>query len=258
MSSKYLLLCIFIICPLFLSSSICFTFDSGEEYLISPFARSHPLRRYGNNGRGYYPNNHWKSGRYQSSSFWNFARGRRSHGYWHPAGSDSITLGWPFHSSAKANAHLGLVKVDEYGAKGDGRTDDTEAFKKAWKVACSSERGVFVVPNNGIYHLKPITFSGPCQSGFKVKIYGKIRASKDPSDYERDTTQWLVFENLDDLRVEGGGSINGNGKNWWSKSCKVDTSQPCKTAPTVRSFYFLYMYTYNQHDLVQVIRCMFL
>ncbi|KAI6675851.1 hypothetical protein NL676_036647 [Syzygium grande] len=61
-----------------------------------------------------------------------------------------------------------VVNVDNYGAKGDGG-DDSEAFKKAWNVACSSERAAIVVPKNRIYHLKPITFSGPCKSGLTFK-----------------------------------------------------------------------------------------
>lgn len=52
------------------------------------------------------------------------------------------------------------------------------------------------------------------------QIYGTIEASSDQSDYEKDPTEWLKFENLENLRVEGGGYINGNGETWWQKSCK--------------------------------------
>ncbi|KAJ4969962.1 hypothetical protein NE237_003061 [Protea cynaroides] len=113
-----------------------------------------------------------------------------------------------------------VVNVDDYGAKGDG-TDDTEAIKKAWDAACSSSPAVLVVPQNKNYLLKPITFSGPCKSDLTMLIYGTIEASDDRADY-RDLRYWLVFENIQNLIVEGGGTINGNGNIWWQNSCKVN------------------------------------
>ncbi|KAF8022325.1 hypothetical protein BT93_G2467 [Corymbia citriodora subsp. variegata] len=129
-----------------------------------------------------------------------------------------------------------VVNVDDYGAKGDGG-DDSEAFKKAWNVACSSERAVLVVPKNRIYHLKPITFSGPCKSDLTFKVYGTIKASVRLSDYNKDGRHWLTFDNLTDFRMEGGGFINGNGRKWWANSCKINKTLPCKVAPTAMTFY---------------------
>ena len=37
-------------------------------------------------------------------------------------------------------------------------------------MACSSENSALVVPENRNYHLKPITFSGPCQPDFTMKV----------------------------------------------------------------------------------------
>ncbi|XP_057978628.1 polygalacturonase QRT2-like [Malania oleifera] len=130
-----------------------------------------------------------------------------------------------------------LMNVDDFGAKGRG-ADDNEMFMKAWEVACASEEGVvLVVPKNRQYHLKPITFSGPCKSDITVKIYGTIKASNDISDYKKDRRHWLRFDNIDNLIVEGGGTINGNGKIWWQNSCKIDKTKPCLVAPTAVSFY---------------------
>ncbi|KAG7014247.1 hypothetical protein SDJN02_24422, partial [Cucurbita argyrosperma subsp. argyrosperma] len=61
-----------------------------------------------------------------------------------------------------------IFNVDDYGAMGDGE-DDSEAFKEAWKEACSSTNAIFLVPIDRTYHLKPITFSGPCNSPFAFK-----------------------------------------------------------------------------------------
>ncbi|KAJ9695715.1 hypothetical protein PVL29_010942 [Vitis rotundifolia] len=117
-------------------------------------------------------------------------------------------------------ASVTTVNVNDYGAKGDG-SDATEAFKKAWEAACSSQGSVLVVPKNN-YLLKPITFEGPCKSSITVQIYGTVQASADRSAYSNDLTHWLVFENVQNLAVQGGGTINGNGKIWWENSCKVD------------------------------------
>lgn len=189
MSSTHPFLRVLIIFPLFFPPSTCFSILPEEH------------------GRGYHSSAHHLKGRV-SSPAWNFAEGGRSHGRSHTAGGDSGIFATRFSrgiaSSAKANRYLKLVTVDDHGAKGDERTDDTEvpidtnskdhthviantspyiyiyiyiitmpyfqAFKKAWKAACSSERGVFVVPNSGTYRLRQITFSGPCKQGFKVKV----------------------------------------------------------------------------------------
>ena len=45
-----------------------------------------------------------------------------------------------------------------------------QAFKKAWKAACSSPGSVLVVPKNKNYLLKPITFQGPCKSSITVQV----------------------------------------------------------------------------------------
>ncbi|XP_027102910.2 polygalacturonase QRT2-like [Coffea arabica] len=128
-----------------------------------------------------------------------------------------------------------LVNVDKFGARADG-TDDTKAFTQAWKKACSTPNSIFLVPARKVYHLKPITFEGPCQSGITMRIGGTIRASTLMSDYEQDRRIWIKFEKLRDFSVEGGGVISGNGQIWWPKSCKVDKKQPCLGAPTAMTF----------------------
>ncbi|XP_065634866.1 polygalacturonase-like [Quercus suber] len=72
---------------------------------------------------------------------------------------------------SSASTSQKLVNVDDFGAKANGG-DDTEAFMKAWKVACSSANSALVVPANKNYHLKPITFSGPCKPYFTMKVDG--------------------------------------------------------------------------------------
>ncbi|KAK8468214.1 hypothetical protein PHAVU_007G253101 [Phaseolus vulgaris] len=129
-----------------------------------------------------------------------------------------------------------MVNVNDYGAQGDGKTDDTLAFKKAWEVACSSGIAVFVVPQKN-YLLKPITFSGPCKSNIAVQITGTVEASDNISDYNEDRAHWLMFDSVQKLSVKGGGTIDGNGNIWWQNSCKTNQKLPCKKAPTALTFY---------------------
>ncbi|XP_057727636.1 polygalacturonase-like [Arachis stenosperma] len=125
--------------------------------------------------------------------------------------------------------------VSHYGAKsGDGRVDN-EAFEKAWNLACS-EGGALVVPKEKVYHLKPIKFSGPCQATTTFMLYGTIKAWPKISAYEEDRQHWIMFDNITNFGVDGGGTFNGNGKIWWENSCKTNESLPCKDAPTAVTF----------------------
>ncbi|XP_040955462.1 polygalacturonase QRT2 isoform X2 [Gossypium hirsutum] len=118
---------------------------------------------------------------------------------------------------------LKVINVDDFGAKANG-FDDSQAFKEAWELACNSSQGaIVVVPKNKIYHLKPIDFFGPCNSPLIVNIHGTIKATVHHSDYKaHGRRRWLYFANVQNLRVEGGGIINGNGRTWWQKSCKIN------------------------------------
>ncbi|KAK4432130.1 Polygalacturonase [Sesamum alatum] len=119
------------------------------------------------------------------------------------------------------------INVLSFGAKADGSTDDTKAFENAWKEACSSSDNVtFMVPNSRSYLLKPLRFSGPCNSNMiKMEIAGTLIASDDRSDYKKDTRHWLRFDSVENLVVEGGGTIDGNGNVWWRNSCKINKNK---------------------------------
>ncbi|KAJ8899228.1 hypothetical protein K2173_012404 [Erythroxylum novogranatense] len=126
--------------------------------------------------------------------------------------------------------------ADRFGAKANRRKDDNEGFLNTWNKACSSEGDVAIVVPRSTYTLKPITFSGPCKSNITFQIYGTIKAPADIGDYEH-RNQWIEFLNLESFRVEGGGTIDGNGKIWWRETCKIKKSQPCiSSAPTAMTF----------------------
>ncbi|KAI3984415.1 hypothetical protein MKX01_011369 [Papaver californicum] len=93
-----------------------------------------------------------------------------------------------------------MMSVADFGAKGDGKTDDSQAFLKAWKKACSSRNAIdLVIPKKKNYRLKPATFSGPCKSNIIIKIDGAIEASADRSDYKKDVRHWIIFKKIQNL-----------------------------------------------------------
>ncbi|CAH8354807.1 unnamed protein product [Eruca vesicaria subsp. sativa] len=115
------------------------------------------------------------------------------------------------------------VSVSDFGAKGDGKTDDTQAFMNAWKKACSSSGAVnLLVPEGNTYFLKSIRLDGPCKSIPTVQQMDNV-----------------TFDSVNSLSVNGGasGAVNGNGETWWQNSCKRNEAKPCTNAPTALTFY---------------------
>lgn len=133
MSPTALFLRVFIIFPLFFSSSTCFGIPR-EEHLTCPFARyRRPHGRYGR------PRSHG------STPAWNIAERRRSRAYQQAAGGGSGVFATrsshhDIASLAKTNGDLKLVRVDDFGAKGDGRADDTEVLNQTREIIRTYER----------------------------------------------------------------------------------------------------------------------
>lgn len=150
----------------------------------------------------------------------------------HEDDGDTILLGGarcPRPTKKKRN----IVRVDDFGAVGDGCADDTEAFAKAWEKACSLKDAVFVVTAGKRYKVGPTRFMGPCKERLVVLIHGTIVAPEEPSEWDpRSPRLWLLFGGLVGARIQGGGVIDGSGSKWWANSCKIDRSKLCKAAPT--------------------------
>lgn len=124
-------------------------------------------------------------------------------------------------------ASQSTFSLDSYGARGDGRHDDTQALGRAWEAACFSPRpAVLLVPGGKRYLLKLVALSGPCKSSVTVTVEGTLVASRDRSDWSGGGTDrrrhWIVFRQVDGLTVGGGGAVDGSGETWWKHSCKIN------------------------------------
>jgi hypothetical protein len=57
------------------------------------------------------------------------------------------------------------------------------------------------------------------------QIRGTLEAPPNRSVWlDRGLQEWITFEGVDRLHVLGGGTLNGNGQQWWTNSCKVNRS----------------------------------
>ncbi|XP_028754394.1 probable polygalacturonase At1g80170 [Neltuma alba] len=126
-----------------------------------------------------------------------------------------------------------LVNVDSFGAVGNGESDDTQAFRKAWDIACSTPKSVFLVPQGRRYLVNATRFTGPCADRLIIQIDGTIVAPDEPKNWDPNFPRtWLVFSKLDKAIFQGHGVIDGSGSKWWAASCKKNKTNPCKAAPT--------------------------
>ncbi|KAH7557451.1 hypothetical protein JRO89_XS11G0158600 [Xanthoceras sorbifolium] len=133
-----------------------------------------------------------------------------------------------------------FVNVLDHGAIGDGLTDDSLAFDAAFTMACdsSSPSVTILVPGGSkSFLLQPMHFNGKhCRpSMIFFQIDGYIVAPSDPNAWHRCDGEkchaWLEFQHFDGLYIQGSGTFNGQGRNWWNPSCHQDNIV-CAKKPT--------------------------
>ncbi|KAJ4826567.1 hypothetical protein Tsubulata_008516, partial [Turnera subulata] len=108
----------------------------------------------------------------------------------------------------------------DHGAKGDGKTDDTQAFIKAWAAVCgaSGSKSILQIPNR-TFLLKPLELEGPCKAtSVHIQVSGKIIAPSTISGWGScKSDYWLCFRGINGLSLDGSGSIDGQGSAWWGQ-----------------------------------------
>ncbi|KAL6208414.1 hypothetical protein ACLB2K_019363 [Fragaria x ananassa] len=113
--------------------------------------------------------------------------------------------------------------VLDYDAAGDGETDDSPAFVRAWEAVCGAETydvPTLQIPEEKTFLLQPTEFKGPCKSNrVHVQVLGKLVAPETPEAWkECESDVWLSFTDVHNLTVNGSGQIDGRGSSWWSKT----------------------------------------
>ncbi|KAK8555790.1 hypothetical protein V6N13_069871 [Hibiscus sabdariffa] len=138
-----------------------------------------------------------------------------------------------------------IFDVTSYGAVGDGSSDDTAAFKEAWKAACAVESATILVPSDKVFMITSTIFSGPCKPGLVFQVDGVVMPPEGPDCWPKADSrkQWLVFYRLNDMKLTGNGIIEGNGDKWWELPCKPHRGPngsslpgPCDSPAMIRFF----------------------
>ncbi|KAE9452331.1 hypothetical protein C3L33_15769, partial [Rhododendron williamsianum] len=123
--------------------------------------------------------------------------------------------------------------VVSLGAKGDGQTDSTNPFLKAWAAACGSAQPATIYVPPGRYLLGQAKFYGSqCKnSHITIRINGTLVA---PSDYRvlGNANNWLLFEQVSGVSIYGG-TLDGQGSGLWA--CKA-SGYGCPQGATTLEF----------------------
>ncbi|KAL5853238.1 hypothetical protein ACOSQ3_008356 [Xanthoceras sorbifolium] len=109
--------------------------------------------------------------------------------------------------------------VVDFGAVGDGKTDDSTAFLSAWKAFCEDGGGTptLEIPEGKTFFLQSTRFEGPCKSqNVKIQVLGNVIAPESSQAWTASNSDcWLCFYDVNGLIMQGSGTINGQGSSWW-------------------------------------------
>lgn len=107
--------------------------------------------------------------------------------------------------------------LQKYGAKADGKSDDSMAITKAFTDACKSVDPSRLVIPKGTYMVGPIKFTGPCQAPITIQADGAVFiASVDPAQF-KNTNGWIFFQSINNFTMTGG-TFDGQGKTAWKQN----------------------------------------
>ncbi|KAF5195135.1 Exopolygalacturonase [Thalictrum thalictroides] len=115
-----------------------------------------------------------------------------------------------------------VFNVRAFGAVANNKADCSKAFLNAWKEACAWNGISTVLVPKGTYLVgKPTEFIGPCKGFMNFRLEGVLKA---PTSLSGFADTWLKFGYLDGLMVNGGGTLDGQGRSAWqpcTPKCKI-------------------------------------
>jgi len=131
----------------------------------------------------------------------------------------------------------------------------------AWQKVCHQTTGParLLIPE-GRFLVSSMYFAGPCtaQSPVTIQVQGYVMATTDLSEYENG--DWLMFQKHDGLKIIGGGTFDGQGKQSWeySENCESSADNACARNPSVSNNTFhqhiIYMSTFGMVVIIYLIK----
>ncbi|KAF9622494.1 hypothetical protein IFM89_031898 [Coptis chinensis] len=143
-------------------------------------------------------------------------------------GEDIATVGEESLNASKlaVRAGTGTFSVKSYGAKSDGKTDDSKSFQLAWQAACGASGSPKLLIPPGTYLVGPIEFTGPCSNAYS----GNLIATTNLAQYGKGD-YWILFSWVNGLNFIGaGGTFDGQGASAWPKN-QCSTRRDCVRLP---------------------------
>jgi polygalacturonase len=110
-----------------------------------------------------------------------------------------------------------LFNVRDFGAVSDGKTDNARALQQAIDACAAAGGGRVLVPAGGTYLAGPFDLKSHVE--FCVESGATVLANPDPQVYKKSAfranqgegTIWMGGENLEQVTICGGGTLDGNG-----------------------------------------------
>ncbi|XP_019162863.1 PREDICTED: exopolygalacturonase clone GBGA483-like [Ipomoea nil] len=110
--------------------------------------------------------------------------------------------------------HAAFFDVMKFGAKGDGKADDSKAFTGAWGAACKAP-GANTITAAGKFMAGPIWFQGPCKGPITIDAQKmNLLALPDPFAF-KGHGGWVTFSQVIGVTINGG-IFDGNGATTWN------------------------------------------
>ncbi|KAK1374240.1 polygalacturonase-like [Heracleum sosnowskyi] len=105
--------------------------------------------------------------------------------------------------------------VSKYGnAKGDGKTDDTQAFLAAWKDVCTCPTAAKLFIPKGTWLTAELDFRGPCTApSVLMELQGTLLAKPDQQAFPKG--YWINVIGVQNFVLNGGGTLNAQGEHIW-------------------------------------------
>lgn len=122
-----------------------------------------------------------------------------------------------FFVHGAAIAQQRVYSIADYGAIGDGKTNNAVALQKAIDAASNAGGGKVVVPAGATYLTGPFNLKSNIE--FEVQVNARVLASPDEKLYTQSAfkdnkgegTIWIGGQNLNNVTLCGAGTLDGNG-----------------------------------------------